>query len=74
MNGEPHIYNGNTYPVRTYDINHNITKKDGWQTGYVTFYAVPDGCTEYAIACGDTKDKSYYRIKSDKYYENSENN
>ena len=53
--------------MRTYDIGMNATEdKDGWISGYVAFYAVPNGCTEYAIACGDSVEGhgylAYYKV------------
>lgn len=41
LNGEPLVYRGVKYSKRCYDI------------GNCCFYAVPNGCTEYALECGE---------------------
>jgi hypothetical protein len=54
--------------MKTYDINNVSKGSDGFSTGYVAFYAVPNGCFDYAIAFGekleDSKFIAYYRIEN----------
>lgn len=64
LDGNNLVYNGVVNTARTYDIpSANV---DGeWTIGMVTFYAVPNGCEEYALQFGDGSDeeKAYYHIK-----------
>lgn len=61
-------YRGVGYPMRTYNAIHQVIQDGNWKRGYYAFYAIPNGCTEYALMCGDyIKDSgafpAYYRIK-----------
>ena len=68
LDGEDLRYRGIIYSHMTYDINENISDDGDWVTGYVAFYAVPNGCDEYVIKIGDAKPDdiayfaTYYRI------------
>jgi len=67
MDGESLKHRGIEYPMRTYNIDTTTTKgEDNWTNGYIAFYAVPNGCSEYAISCGDSVDghgyKAYYKV------------
>ena len=67
LDGETLRYRGISYTGRTYDILSNVRIKDDWQTGYISFYAVPNGCKEYALKCGSVVNEStgylaYYKI------------
>lgn len=66
MDGEDLNYRGIHYSHMTYDIINQVSEKDGWRTGYICFYAVPNGCKEYALKCGEgdntTSYAAYYRI------------
>lgn len=69
MDGENLKHRGIGYSMRTYDIINNTTAgENGWINGYVAFYAVPNGCTEYSIACGDSVEghgyKAYYKVNN----------
>ena len=68
LDGEKLKYRGISYSMKTYDINNVSKGSDGYYKGYVAFYAVPNGCFDYAIAFGDRKDDSnfiaYYRIEN----------
>lgn len=67
MDGENLRYRGITYSGRTYDILNNVRVEGDWYVGYIAFYAVPNGCKEYALKCGSVADEStgylaYYKI------------
>lgn len=68
LDGKKLEYSGIAYPMRTYNID-NLAVQDGdWKRGYYVFYAIPDGCTDYVLMCGDYKEgigtsPAYYRIK-----------
>lgn len=68
LDGEKLKYRGISYSMKTYDINNISKASDGFSTGYVAFYAVPNGCFDYAIAFGekleDSKFIAYYRIEN----------
>lgn len=68
LDGTSLKHRGIDYKTRTYDINYRTTKNDGWTTGYVTFYAVPNGCSSYALACGDSVKEfgymAYYKVEN----------
>ena len=51
LSGEELRYRGMPYSSRTYDIHKILNENNDWVQGYVTFYIVPDGCTEYALRC-----------------------
>ena len=53
LDGEKLKYRGISYSMKTYDINNVSKGSDGFSTGYVAFYAVPNGCFDYAIAFGE---------------------
>lgn len=66
LDGEKLNHRGVSYSKRSYDIdNKTYAGEDGWIEGYVAFFAVPNGCTEYAVACGDSVGtygyKAYYK-------------
>lgn len=68
MDGESLKHRGIEYSMRTYDIDTMTTAgEDNWTNNYIAFYAVPNGCNEYAISCGDSADghgyKAYYKVK-----------
>lgn len=69
IDGENLRHRGIIYPHITYDIANNVEEMDGWYTGYICYYAVPDGCTEYIISCGPKIDREdrhsvYFYVKS----------
>lgn len=71
LDGEDLRYRGVIYPHTTYDIANKIDTIDGWRRGYICFYAVPNGCTEYALSCGPESGRenqytAYFHIKSPK--------
>lgn len=71
LDGEDLRYRGVVYPHTTYDIYNRIESTDGWRSGYICFYAVPNGCTEYALSCGpeagrENRYTAYFYIKSQK--------
>ena len=68
LDGEKLKYRGIAYGKRSYDIPDAVTKSGEWKTGYVAFFAVPNGCSDYAVALGDANEKfgfkAYYRINN----------
>ncbi len=53
MDGEKLRHRGIRYTQRSYTID-DLVKADGsWLRGYMAFYAVPNGCYEYALECGE---------------------
>lgn len=53
LDGEDLRHRGVVYSHRTYDIFCEEELADGWHTNRICFYAVPNGCTEYVLKCGD---------------------
>ncbi len=51
LSGEELRYRGMPYSSKTYDIHKPLNENNDWVQGYVSFYIVPDGCTEYALRC-----------------------
>ena len=67
MDGQKLKYRGISYSSKSYDILNKITKNDdGWRVNYTSFFAVPNGCEEYAVAFGDEVAghgyKAYYKV------------
>lgn len=68
MDGEALRYRGVIYEKWTYDIHDNVKTDGDWQTGYIAFYAVPNGCKEYVLKIGEGNPKdllvfsAYYEI------------
>lgn len=52
VDGDVLRYRGLPYSSKTYDINKEITEENDWYDGYVAFFVVPNGCTEYSICAG----------------------
>lgn len=68
LDGEDLRHRGIIYSHETYDINGKVREIDGWSSGHICFYAVPNGCSEYALSCGPGPEKedqhsSYFHIK-----------
>lgn len=67
LDGEKLKYRGIAYSPRSYDITDNVFVSGEWEKGYMSFFAVPNGCSDYAVACGDSVGefgfKAYYRVK-----------
>lgn len=66
FDGDKLKYRGIAYSKKTYDILNRTTTNNGWTTGYVSFYAVPNGCKEYAVMFGTDNDgakySAYYKV------------
>lgn len=71
VDGEALRYRGIIYEKRTYDIYDNVKTDGDWQTGYIAFYAVPNGCKEYVVKIGEGNPSdllvfsTYYRVAED---------
>lgn len=68
LDGENLKHRGVSYTQNTYDIHNKVTIENDWNTGYICFYAVPNGCKEYALKCGDGSSETktyaaYYKIE-----------
>lgn len=70
LDGNQLIFRGIPISMRTHDANCNIKEKGKIKYGMWCYYAVPNGCYEYALECGDGNiDKNnsmlaaYYHIK-----------
>lgn len=53
VDGETLKYHGIPYEKRTYDIFDNVTEDGTTMLNAICFYAVPNGCEEYVLECGD---------------------
>ena len=53
LDGEKLKYRGVSYSTRTHDIFYKMTSSDGKYTTLYCYYAVPNGCKEYALQIGD---------------------
>lgn len=64
-------YRGVRYSPKTHDIfskTEEETTQDGiWVKGNICYYAVPNGCEEYVLECGDGKVDSEYPVTSAYY-------
>jgi hypothetical protein len=72
LDGKKLYFKGIGYTPRTYDISYLVNKEGDVETGYISYYAVPNGCTEYMLVVGDGNDSNgvavynaYYDIKTD---------
>lgn len=71
MDGEKLKYRGISYSQRTFDIFNKISKSKNRYTKFYCYYAVPNGCKEYMLECGDGTintmeagiTSAYYKIK-----------
>ncbi len=69
LDGNRLEYNGVKYSSRTFDANENSVRNGNTITRLITYYAVPDGCTDYIIRFGDVAEgdrgmASYYHISN----------
>lgn len=69
LDGEDLRYRGVIYSHSTHDIDNKVELVDGWGSGYICFFAIPNGCFEYALSCGPGIEKedqhtSYFYISS----------
>lgn len=60
-------FQGMPYSMRTYNIVNKVFTDGNWERSYYVFYAVPNGCKEYALRCGDLIEgigayPAYYKI------------
>lgn len=70
LDGEKLVFRGVPVDQRTHDANYNIEEQDNCVYNNYCYYAVPNGCHEYALVCGDGNTSSdsqllaaYYHIK-----------
>ena len=60
VNGENLVFKGIEYSNRTFTIYNRAVYDGEWAKGYIVFYAVPNGCEEYAVVFGDAYRKEGY--------------
>ena len=60
VNGENLVFEGIEYSNRTFTIYNRAVYDGEWAKGYIVFYAVPNGCEEYAVVFGDAYRKEGY--------------
>lgn len=70
LDGENLRFRGVKYPKMTHDILNRAAEKNGWVSGYICFYSVPNGCKEYALKFGDGNGNNdslaaWYKIETD---------
>ncbi len=72
LDGEKLYFKGIGYSTRTYDITANVNVNENVETGYICYYAVPNGCDEYMLVVGDSTENkgfsvydAYYAIESE---------
>lgn len=72
LDGEALRYRGIKYTARTYDMAYETYEDGNWVRHFYTYYAVPNGCTEYCIKCGESESvngedvsAAYYHIIND---------
>lgn len=65
LDGDNLIYRGVSYNKRTYDCFRELNYKDGMYEKLYCIYAVPNGCTEYTLACGDAayQNMAYFHVQ-----------
>ena len=71
LDGEKLYFKGIGYTTRTYDIANKVKTTGTTESGYISYYAVPNGCTEYMLVVGDGTDdngvsvyNAYYTIEN----------
>lgn len=53
VDGESLRYRGIKYTSRTYDMIYKNEEDGNWVRHYYVYYAVPNGCLEYCLECGE---------------------
>ena len=53
FDGEKLKYRGIVYTQRTYDLYGSIKENNGNYTNIYCYFAIPNGCKEYMLECGD---------------------
>lgn len=61
LDGEKLKYRGVPFEERSYDADEEILFKDGFYSKLYIIYAIPNGCTEYTLQFGTSKN-AYYEI------------
>lgn len=56
LDGKSLVYDGVTYPQRTYTLPKEPEIWNNWHMGNIVFYVVPNGCKEYALSLAGIKD------------------
>lgn len=66
LDGNNLVYRGVSYNKRTYDCFRGLDYKDGMYEKLYCIYAVPNGCTEYTLVCGDAayQNMAYFHLKN----------
>lgn len=65
FDGEELRHRGVAYSHMTYDILNKEETQSDWYKKRICFYAIPNGCREYVLKCGDNRFSAYYHIKTE---------
>ncbi len=68
VDGEDLRYRGIKYTDRTYDMVFETEEDGNWVRHYYTYYAVPNGCTEYCLECGERESKTDDEVNAAYYH------
>lgn len=68
IDGNPLKFRGISYSQRTYDIFYKAENTGNFYGPYYCYYAVPNGCVEYALECGTGNISSDIEENNAAYY------
>lgn len=61
-------YRGVKYTKKTHDILNSAKQEGAWVKGYICYYEIPNGCSEYVLECGDGTIENVDMITSAYYH------
>ena len=73
LDAEPLKFRGIKHSARTYDCFDDIKEDGDWITGYLSYYAVPNGCEEYCLEAGERRSVNGEETNAAYYYVNTKN-
>ena len=68
LDGEELRYRGIKYTSRTYDMVYKTEEDGDWIRHYYTYYAVPNGCSEYCIEAGERESVNGEEVSAAYYH------
>lgn len=68
VDGEVLKYRGIKYTARTYDMLYKAEEDGKWILHNYVYYAVPNGCLEYCLECGERESKNGTEINAAYYH------
>mgnify|MGYP004455190925 CR=1 FL=1 len=68
VDGNKLKYNDNQISGRTYDMTYKAKQDGNWIRGYYSYYAIPDGCTQYCIMAGESKSVTDEEVRAAYYW------